>query len=100
MVASNLMENMDVSLNLVLKKRGPSRAFNSGPKVSGESSRPPLTEEQTTQLLTAAPADCLSVDPCPICGSQERWHWLDGRALCRVCLILDLAPLTLRRWDI
>ncbi len=52
------------------------------------------------QLLAAPPADFLSDAPCPLCGSPERWQWLDGRGLCRVCLILDLAPLTLRRGDI
>jgi hypothetical protein len=49
------------------------------------------------KLLTAPEPDYLSDTPCPICGSRERWIWLDGRALCRVCLILDLAPLTLVR---
>ena len=49
------------------------------------------------RLLTAPPADFLSAEPCPLCSSRERWTWLDGRALCRVCLVLDLAPLTLRR---
>ena len=49
------------------------------------------------KLLTAPDADFLSETPCPHCGSHERWTWLDGRALCRVCLILDLAPLTLVR---
>jgi len=53
------------------------------------------------QLLTAPPADVVSEDPCPVCGSRERWQWIDGRSLCRVCLVLDLAPLTLLRqgWD-
>jgi hypothetical protein len=32
-------------------------------------------------------------------GSRERWHWLDGRWLCRVCLVLDLAPWTLACTD-
>jgi hypothetical protein len=52
-------------------------------------------------LLTAPPADFLSEEPCPICGSRERWTWLDGRLLCRVCLVLNLAPLTLVRegWE-
>lgn len=49
------------------------------------------------KLLTAPEADCMSAAPCPICESHERWVWLDGRHLCRVCLILDLAPLTLLR---
>jgi hypothetical protein len=47
------------------------------------------------QLVTAPPADFVSEDSCLICGSHERWHWLDGRARCRVCLVLDLAPMTL-----
>jgi hypothetical protein len=49
------------------------------------------------RLLTAPEADCLSEEPCPICGSHERWRWLDRRLICRVCLILDLIPLTLMR---
>jgi hypothetical protein len=53
------------------------------------------------QLLAAPPADCLSDTPCPVCGSCERWSWFDERTLCRVCTVLDLAPLTLirRGWD-
>jgi hypothetical protein len=47
------------------------------------------------QLLTAPPADFLSEDSGLICGSHERWHWLDGRARCRVCLVLDFTPMTL-----
>jgi hypothetical protein len=49
------------------------------------------------QLLIAPPADAMSDEPCPICGSRERWHWLDGRRLCRVCMVLDFTPLTLAR---
>jgi hypothetical protein len=52
------------------------------------------------QLRAASPADFMSEEPCQTCGSRERWVWLDGRALCRVCLILDLMPLILRREDI
>jgi hypothetical protein len=51
------------------------------------------------QLLTAPPADFLSEDPCATCGWRDRWQWLDGRDLCRVCFVLDLAPLTLGRKD-
>jgi TubC N-terminal docking domain len=47
------------------------------------------------QLLTAPPADVMSEHPCTMCGSYERWHWLDGRTLCRLCLVLDFAPMTL-----
>jgi hypothetical protein len=49
------------------------------------------------QLLTAPPADAMSEEPCPACGTRERWLWIDGRLLCRVCLVWDLAPLTLVR---
>jgi hypothetical protein len=45
--------------------------------------------------LTAPPADTLNDEPCPICGSRERWQWLDGREVCRPCLIMELAPMTL-----
>jgi TubC N-terminal docking domain len=47
------------------------------------------------QLLTAPPADALIDDPCAMCGSRERWQWLDGRLLCRVCVVLDLMPMSL-----
>jgi TubC N-terminal docking domain/Zinc-binding domain of primase-helicase len=33
------------------------------------------------------PADCLSDSPCAVCGSYDRWRWLDGRLICRACLI-------------
>jgi hypothetical protein len=54
------------------------------------------------QLLTAPEADLLADDSCPICGSRERWRWWDDRLLCRICLICDLAPLTLVRsgWSV
>jgi hypothetical protein len=44
--------------------------------------------------LSAAPADVFSDEPCATCRSHERWQCLDGRLLCWVCLILDLAPMT------
>jgi hypothetical protein len=47
------------------------------------------------KLLTAPPADFLSEDPCTTCGSRERWYWLDRRALCRMCVVLDFAPMSL-----
>jgi hypothetical protein len=87
------MEKTEVSLSLVLKKRGSPDGSKSVPKASQES----LTEEQSRQLLTAPPADVMSDQPCSTCGSRERWEWLDGRLLCRICLIFDLTPLTLRR---
>jgi hypothetical protein len=47
------------------------------------------------KLLAAPPADAMSDDPCATCGSRERWRWLDGRLLCRVCVVLDLMPMSL-----
>jgi hypothetical protein len=42
-----------------------------------------LVEDKTSilRLLTAPAPDALVDDPCPICGSRERWQWLDGRLL-------------------
>jgi hypothetical protein len=59
--------------------------------------RQALAEHKTSilRLLSAPPADVLSAAPCARCGSRERWQWLDGRLPCRVCLVLDLAPMTL-----
>jgi hypothetical protein len=51
------------------------------------------------RLLSAPPADVIANEPCDVCGSRERWLWLDGRKLCRVCLILDLMPMTLALKD-
>ena len=47
------------------------------------------------KLLTAPLADSMSDDPCATCGSRERWQWLGGRLLCRVCVVLDLMPMSL-----
>ena len=52
---------------------------------------------EVLKLLTAPAPDFLAETPCDICASRQRWVWLDGRHICRVCLILDLAPLTLMR---
>jgi tubulysin polyketide synthase-like protein len=38
--------------------------------------------------LAAPPPDALG-EPCERCGSKEQWRWLDGRLLCRPCLIAD-----------
>jgi hypothetical protein len=73
------------------------RCLDIAKRVMKEWSRPPLTEVQTRQLSAAPPADVMSEEPCALCGSHERWRWLDGRLLCRVCLVLDLASLTLKR---
>ena len=75
----------------------------SPPRVLTPELRAQLQAHKTTllKLLTAPPADVLGERPCTICGSHERWQWLDGRLLCRVCVILDLAPLTsvCAEWD-
>jgi hypothetical protein len=34
------------------------------------------------------PPDLIS-EPCSVCGSQERWRWIDGSLLCRPGLIHD-----------
>ena len=47
------------------------------------------------RLLSASQADVTAHDPCDVCGGRERWLLLDGRLLCRVCLVLDLMPMTL-----
>ena len=47
------------------------------------------------RLLSAPQADVTAHDPCAVCGGRERWLLLDGRLLCRVCLVLDLMPMTL-----
>jgi hypothetical protein len=92
-----MIEKTDISLSLVLKKRGSPDAFKSVPEASKEPSRPPLTEMQTKQLLSAPPADVITEQPCLTCGAYERWRWLDARELCRVCLVLGWAPWTLKR---
>jgi hypothetical protein len=43
-------------------------------------------EPQGSPLLAKYPPDELG-EPCPACGSKEKWIWLDGRQLCRPCLI-------------
>jgi hypothetical protein len=52
---------------------------------------------EVLKLLTAPKLDVLAELPCQVCGSRERWWWIDGRHICRPCLVLDLAPLTLIR---
>jgi hypothetical protein len=31
-------------------------------------------------------------DPCPICGSRDQWSWVQGRELCRFCLLQGTDP--------
>jgi hypothetical protein len=42
---------------------------------------------------TAPPPDELG-KPCPACGTKEKWRWLDGRLVCRTCLIQRNPPPT------
>jgi hypothetical protein len=42
-------------------------------------------------LLVKYPPDALG-EPCPQCGGQEQWRWLDGRLLCRPCLVREAHP--------
>jgi hypothetical protein len=45
----------------------------------------------TELFLAKYPPDELS-EPCPDCGSKEKWIWLDGRRLCRPCVIQGGSP--------
>jgi hypothetical protein len=69
----------------------------SPPGVLPDKLRKALQEHKGSvlQLLSAPPADVMGDEPCNLCGSQERWQWLDGRELCRPCLVLDFVPMTL-----
>jgi hypothetical protein len=49
--------------------------------------RPPLEPP----LLAKYPPDELG-EPCAVCGFKEKWVWLDGRQLCRPCLIWGHGP--------
>jgi hypothetical protein len=31
-------------------------------------------------------------DPCPLCGSRDKWSWTQGRELCRFCLLHGADP--------
>lgn len=42
--------------------------------------------------LEPPPPDLTVPDPCPVCGSVERWRWVDDRLLCRACLIAGDLP--------
>lgn len=35
----------------------------------------------------------MATTPCPRCGAHEQWRWLDGRPLCRPCLIQGGTPI-------
>ena len=41
----------------------------------------------------APPPTRTDAAPCEACGSPTRWTWIDGREICRECLIQDRTPL-------
>jgi len=43
-------------------------------------------------LSRKPPPPNINSEPCPACGSLQRWRWLDGRLLYRACLIAGDAP--------
>jgi hypothetical protein len=53
------------------------------------------------RLLPAPPADVIGGESCGMCGSRERWQWLDGRLICRPCLLVgnDLACMAMKVWS-
>lgn len=46
------------------------------------------------QGSTPPPADVIAGDPCPACGSLERWQTPGGRWICRPCLIRGDPPIS------
>jgi hypothetical protein len=44
---------------------------------------------QLMRRLAAPPPDQAGGSPCSTCGMAEWWRWLDGRLLCRPCLIRE-----------
>jgi hypothetical protein len=58
------------------------------------------TKRELGSPLKASIADRYPPDEfgerCSVCGSPEKWIWLDGRRLCRPCLIRGgpLAPVS------
>ena len=48
-------------------------------------------DHPSSMLLAKYPPDEFG-DPCPDCSSKEKWVWLDGRRLCRPCLIRGHGP--------
>jgi hypothetical protein len=60
------------------------------------------TAPSDAHALTADPPPAMAHDSptpdhergalCPICGSRDKWSWVDGRELCRCCLRQDTDP--------
>lgn len=76
----------------------PLTELTKGPSVSSEgtfvSSVSPLSggaevfwpERGPSGVASPPPPDLIG-EPCPLCGSVEKWRWLEGWLLCRACLI-------------
>jgi hypothetical protein len=45
-----------------------------------------MTSPPPSEIADTYPPDELG-EPCPDCGSTEKWVWLDERRLCRPCVI-------------
>jgi hypothetical protein len=54
-----------------------------------------LAEQVVLNRPTALPPDELG-EPCAHCGALEKWHWIDGRLLCRPYLIREARPIEVR----
>jgi hypothetical protein len=66
---------LDLAEGVVATRQDPRAAEFAGPEPGME-----------RLALAQYPADELG-EPCVVCGSKEKWVWLDGRRLCRPCLI-------------
>jgi hypothetical protein len=45
--------------------------------------------EARERLFSEAPPPDELGEPCADCGTKEKWRWLDGRLLCRACLLRE-----------
>jgi hypothetical protein len=52
-----------------------------------------LAEQVDLDRPAPPPPDELG-EPCLDCGGKEKWRWVDGRLLCRACLIWGDPPPT------
>ncbi len=62
-------------------------------EISNEDKRLLKSCQQGGDRILALPADVVSGEPCPQCGSKERCRWLDGRLICRSCLMQGNEPI-------
>jgi hypothetical protein len=94
-VTEILAQCQGLGVTLALGEHGTLRVSPPGRLPSQIKEELKAHKEDILKLVVAPPADVLSDDSCEICGSRERWQWLDGRLLCRVCVVLDLRPMSL-----